>query len=228
MKFPSTEQELDDAKNLWRQRFKFPCAIGAIDCTLIPIKKPSVHGDEYVCRKNYPAFNIQATCDANGMFTSVDCSWAGSVHDARIWRNSEVQTIMNENASGAILLGDEGYPITPWLMTVYRNPLTDAEKSYNKLHKIERSLIERNFGQLKQRFPILYNKIRVSTEFVPLLITACFILHNVAKFLNDPNFDDETPADEFDDGLAVAIDEGNLCRRGKARRNQIATVIAGF
>lgn len=116
---------------MWRNKFKFPFAIGALDCTLIPIKKPRARGDEYVCRKNYPALNVQATCDANSMFTSVDCSWAGFVHDARIRRNSNVQQILNANKCGALLLGDEGYPLTPWLMTIYRNPTTEAELSYN-------------------------------------------------------------------------------------------------
>ena len=58
--------------------------------------------------------------------TSVDCSWAGSVHDARIWRNSPVQGALSANQTGALLVGDEGYPLTPWLLTIYRNPETDA------------------------------------------------------------------------------------------------------
>lgn len=135
--FPSTEAEFNEAKRLWSRRYKFPCAIGAVDCSLFPIKKPSIQGDEYVCRKNVPALNVQATCDANEMFTSIDCTWAGSVHDARIWRNSGVQRLLYGNAAGALLLADEAYPLTPWTMTIYRNPGTPEQRAYNALQEGE-------------------------------------------------------------------------------------------
>lgn len=225
--FPSNEEEFEAAQQLWKHNFKFPCAIGALDCTLIPIKKPSHHGDEYICRKNFASLNVQATCDGNNMFTSVDCSWAGSVHDARIWRNSAIQQVLNGNASGALLLGDEAYPLTPWLMKTYKNPTNDNERAFNRLIKKERCIIERMFGQLKQRFPILQNKIRIATERIPLVITACFILHNVAKFLNDPDFECEAPLQENEQEEDLNED-GSLLRRGQARRNQIAITIAGL
>lgn len=228
--FPSNEAEFDEAKRLWRRKYNFPCAIGAIDCSLFAIKKPSIHGDEYVCRKNYPAINSQATCNANEMFTSFDCSWAGSVHDARIWRNSQVQRTLNENAIGALLLADEAYPLTPWTMTIFRNPVSHEQKAYNALHKKERVIIERMFGQLKRRFPILANTIRVSTQRIPQLISACIVLFNVSKFLNDPEFDgdgDEGEAGDQDNQMENEDQNNTVYRRGAARRNQIAIAIAG-
>lgn len=225
--FPSTDQQFEEAKQIWRNNFKFPCAIGALDGTLVKIDKPRLHGDEYVCRKGYAAFNVQATCDGNGIFTSVDCSWAGSVHDARIWRNSNIQKTLNANTCGALLLADEGYPLTPWLMTIFRNPTTEREQSYNELHKKERSLIERSFGQLKKRFPILHSQIRVATERVPSIVLACFILNNVAKHLKDPDYGEDLDDTEEEAENDHTIDN-TLRRRGVARRNQIATTIAGL
>lgn len=225
IKFPSTDQEFDEAKAIWNAKYKFPHAIGALDGTLIPIIKPKHHGDEYVCRKGYAAFNVQATCNGASKFTSVDCSWAGTVHDARVWRNSIVCRKITENNRGALLLADEGYPLTPWLMVLYRNPTTTVEQAYNQLHKKERCLIERLFGQLKRRFPMLQNTIRVATQRVPSFIIACFVLHNVAKTLNDQDFEgeDETVEEPCNSEEYV---EANLLRRGKLRRNQIANAIA--
>lgn len=229
--FPSTEAELEDEKQVWRRKYKFPCAIGAIDCSLFAIKKPSVHGDEYICRKNFPAFNAQATCNANEMFTSFDCSWAGSVHDARIWRTSEIQRTLNENAAGALLLADEGYPLTPWTMTIYKNPNTRQQLAYSALHKRERVLIERMFGELKRRFHVLANTIRVKTARIPKLISACIVLFNVGKFLNDPEFDEEeneNEEEEEDHPMQNVPRNNTLRRQGEARRDQIAATIAGL
>lgn len=157
-----------------------------------------MRGDDYICRKNFPALNVQATCDGNEMFSSVDSSWAGSVHDARVWRTSKIQRQLYGNAAGALLLCDQAYPLTPWTMTPYAKP-NIHQTAYNRLHKRERVIIERIFGQLKRRFPILGSIIRVATERVPKLITACMILHNIGKFLNEPQFDGD---DELEDDEA--------------------------
>nr|CAH7720254.1 unnamed protein product [Callosobruchus chinensis] len=84
IKFPSTPANVTEAKRRWQRKCTFPCAVGVIDCTPIKIKKPSLHGDEYINRKGYHSNNVQATCNADEWFTSVDASWPGSVHDSRI------------------------------------------------------------------------------------------------------------------------------------------------
>lgn len=104
---------------------------------------------------------------------------------------------MVENSANALLLADKGYAISPWLMTPYENPVSQAQKRYNKLHTKERVTIERCFGQVKRRFPFLQQKVRVQHERIPTLILCCFILHNVAKHVQDPDFD---PIAETNDG----------------------------
>jgi hypothetical protein len=92
---------------------------------------------------------------------------------------------MEQSRGDALLLGDQGYPITPWLRTPFMNAVTPQERTYNRFHASERVIIERCFGQLKRRFPILHYKVRLSLEKVPAVIVACFMLHNVAKYLDD-------------------------------------------
>nr|CAH7769683.1 unnamed protein product [Callosobruchus chinensis] len=84
IKFPSTSTDVTEAKRRWQRKYTFPCAVGVIDCTHIKIKKPPLHGDEYINRKAYHSINVQATYNAYEWFTSVDASWPGSVHDSRI------------------------------------------------------------------------------------------------------------------------------------------------
>lgn len=212
---------MNEAKNKWQLNKSIPNAVGALDCTHIQ------HGDEFVNRKGLKSFNVQATCDANYIFTSIDCFWPGSVHDSRIWRNSSVKEVMCENPAGALLLADDGYGIAPWLMTPYRQPATPQQRLYNETHAKERVVIECSFGQVKRRFPILQSKIRMKTSRVPSMILACFILHNVAKRLNDEDFQfDEGSQDDVNDPPreCTANDER---ARGAQRRDAIATYLSG-
>lgn len=165
--FPATAAEVNEAKVLWQRHFRLPNVIGALDCTHVKITKPKLHGDEYINRKGHVTINVQGTCDALERFTSVGAEWPGSVHDARIWRRSPVRGIMSRFDGGACLLGDSGYGISPWLITPFKPPANAAERNFNLCHSRERVIIERCFGQLKKRFPILGNCVRVSLKKVP-------------------------------------------------------------
>ncbi|XP_058817968.1 putative nuclease HARBI1 isoform X2 [Topomyia yanbarensis] len=225
IQFPSTEEQFRKAKNAWSRRGKIPNAIGAIDCTHVHIVRPHNHPDEFINRKGFASFNVQATCDANDIFTSIDCSWPGSVHDSRIWKNSDIHRIMFENTAGALLLGDEGYAIAPWIMTPYRNPDTQVRMHYNKIFCRERVVIERVFGQVKRRFPFLQNAVRMATYRVPSMILACFVLHNVAKHLKDEDF----YSDEDNNNEASVTDTneiGDVKIRGRNRRDAIAVYLS--
>ena len=48
-----------------------PNVLGAIDGTLIPIKRPEIYEHLYVCRQGYHAINVQAVCDSRLEFTDV-------------------------------------------------------------------------------------------------------------------------------------------------------------
>lgn len=225
IRFPTTENSIMEAKQLWQTRFRFPTAIGVIDCTHVGIEKPGLHGDEYINRKGKSTLNVQATCDAKGMFTSVDVSWPGSVHDSRIWRNSSVRHAMSRKEN-TILLGDEGYGIEPWLMTPFHNPNNDVQISYNNLLKRERVIIEQCFGQLKRRFPILKYVCRVKLDSVPNIVIACFILHNIAKVLADADFQEGGEGDYGNDHPVLEnLDDLNVRARGQQVRQHLAEIV---
>lgn len=229
IKFPTSTEDMEIEKAKWQSKYTFPNAIGVIDCTHIPIVKPSVHGDEYLNRKRFTSVNVQATCDALDMFTSVDATWPGSVHDARIWRNSDIYPIMERNTASALLLGDSGYGIAPWLMTPFSPPANQIETEFNRCFTRERVTIERCFGQVKQRFPMLQHKIRIKLEKVPSFILCCFILHNVAKKLNDPDFDLEEQVNrennQIDGNELVVQGDAALRRQGQLKRTELAGII---
>lgn len=113
-----------------------------MDCTHVRIEKPGLHGDEYINRKSFVSVNIQVTCNAREIFTSVDVNLPGSVHDSRVWKNcltrQKLSTLKN-----CVLIADSGYGIEPWLMTPYNHPTDDKHIMYNQLLKTERVIIER-------------------------------------------------------------------------------------
>ncbi|XP_062537849.1 putative nuclease HARBI1 [Armigeres subalbatus] len=181
--FPSLPTELEHAKKMWQSKYKFPSAIGAIDCTHVLIKRPG--------------------------------------------KKTNIFNILQDNASGGLLLADEAYPLTPWMMTPYRDPTTSSQKVYNAFHKRERVIIERVFGQVKQRFPLLQSKVRVKTERIPRMIAACFVLHNVAKHFNDKDF---YPEETITYCIAVprpTVTNSSLLQRGLKRRDAIASFLRG-
>ncbi len=219
--FPTSVEEIQNAKNLWQENKNIPSTVGAIDCTHVPVEKPAgAFGDEYVNRKGFASIIVQATCNAKCEFTSLDVSWPGSVHDSRVLRNSTIFRHLQDTRSSIILLGDEGYPLHPFLMTPFKTPRDDKERFYNKTHAKERVVIEKVFGQLKRRFPMLKYGVRLmSLKFVPADAICCAVLHNISKHLNepDPNDEEETFEEEIHE---LHLDEDlNGEIQGQIRRN---------
>lgn len=226
IKFPSSLDAMEEARIKWSNRFEIPTVIGALDCTHIQIKKPPEFGDDFINRKGFSSINVQVTCDANEVITSVDAQWPGSVHDSRIWRQSSIYENMTRFRGNFCLLGDSGYGIAPWLVTPFKNPQNRNEQLFNITHSKERVIIERVFGQLKQRFPILGHKVKTSLSKVPKIIVCCAVLHNISKHLRD-EFEfalDEMDNPELDLEHPDVCDEtenNNIRQRGTEKRQAI-------
>lgn len=228
VKFPSTPAELNEAREEWSIKYGFPTAIGAVDCTHVEIYKPRVFKDEYVNRKGKFTLNVQMTCNASEIITSVDAGWPGSVHDSRIWRRSGIQNILKEFNGAYCLLGDSGYPISPWLMTPFKPAEGAQEKHYNTVHARQRVIIERVFGQIKQRFPILQNRIRLDLEKIPKVIACCAALHNISKHLHDGWAYEDHRDEDADEGPRQedAANEQNTRQLGQEKRDNILQILA--
>jgi len=221
--------QLQTAKRDWQKKFAIPCVIGALDCTHIRITKPSVNGDDSVNRKQYPSINVQATCDALERFTSVNAKWPGSVHDSRIWKNS-LECGFMQTTSDCILIADSGYGIAPWLITPYENPQEPVETHFNNIYAKDRVIIERCFGQVKRRFPTLQYKVRAKLESVSTIIVCCFVLHNVAKYLSDPEdfpeeCDFEDPEESNEASINIELGTARIRNLGQLRRKELAEIV---
>ena len=91
IKYHVTQEEVQSAVDNFLQKFSFPQVIGCIDRTHKPIQQPNENAHDYFSYKLKYTINCQGFCNHNGKFINVEIKWPGSVHDARVFANSEVQ-----------------------------------------------------------------------------------------------------------------------------------------
>ena len=164
IKLPSNDEEvkaMGEGFALLAGHPAFAKAAGAIDGSHIRIKCPGgPDGQDYVNRKWYPSMVLQAVCDHQGRFIDTFVGFPGSVHDARILRNSLIYLAGNYPPPGYFILGDGGYPCLTQpmaLITPYKRPLKGmAEQRFNTHHSRARSIVERAFGMMKTHFRCIF------------------------------------------------------------------------
>lgn len=124
MPLPKTENEVwGSAANFYKQHGFSQC-IGAVDGTHIAIRKPEENGTDYINRKGFFSFNVQACVDYKYCFFDLVIKWPGSVHDARVFGNSKINEkfrngtiprcpkiiVEGEKPVQLCILGDPAYP----------------------------------------------------------------------------------------------------------------------
>nr|CAI5829974.1 unnamed protein product [Callosobruchus analis]CAI5854073.1 unnamed protein product [Callosobruchus analis] len=178
----------------------FPEVCGAVDGTLLTIDAPRINEPAYVDRHGKHSINCMAVCGPDLTFYYVSVNWPGSVHDARVLRNSSLFRRM-ENGwrphPNGVILGDSAYPLKEWLIPpTYEDPLNQAQNNFNRAHKRTRRLIENAFGILKEKFPCL-NHLRVDPVFSANIFKCCTTLCNISK--NGHEAEDVAVQDDEDD-----------------------------
>lgn len=148
-------------------------------------------------------------------FTNIYCGKPGSLHDARVLRRSLLyDTTQNDMENifpnGTCIIGDSAYPSLPWLVPPFRDNghLTAQQSEFNFLHSSTRIVVERAFGYLKERFRRLKFLELLDIEFIPKLITAVCIMHNIVIKANEENeFFDNDINDFLEDNDAIDNNE---------------------
>ncbi|XP_076911140.1 uncharacterized protein LOC143569014 [Bidens hawaiensis] len=153
----------------------FPGAIGALDETLIHAVVPA----------DQPRYRVRGR------------GWEDIAHDSRV-----LKEVAFNPSSGfpfpppdKYYLCDAAYTNTCGFITPYRNTrywLTDfrrqrvltKEERFNHAHAQLRNVIERTYGVLKARFPILNRMAPFSFPIQRDIVIACFVVHNFIRKCN--------------------------------------------
>ncbi|XP_052622280.1 uncharacterized protein LOC128127662 [Lactuca sativa] len=224
-----------------RLRRVFKGAVGALDDTLIHVVVPAKKQDLYRSRGKGDCYqNVLAKCDFNIIFTFVVTGWEGVAHDSRILSEAvaDPQASFPFPPPDKYYLCDAAYAHTRGFMAPYRNvrywfgdfrqrrALTNKEK-FNHGHAKLRNVIERAFGVLKARFPILKRMAPFPFVTQRNIAMACFALHNYIRKegLSDEYFAryDEPNVPFRNNNVAIDDDEDGIPTHGTAADGEYMT-----
>jgi hypothetical protein len=184
---PRTQQEINSVKSGFFSLARFPHCVGAIDCTHVKIQ--SLGGDDaeiFRNRKGFFSINVQAVCDSSLLFRNIVARWPGSSHDAHIFNSSQIKRDMQNNMfDNGVLVGDNGYSCTNYLIPPLDNVSTQEEQLFQEAQIRTRNPIERAFGVWKRRFPVLSMGIRLRQDRIESVIVATAILNNICTQANE-------------------------------------------
>ena len=197
---------LEEKANFFRDRWGVPQCVGAIDGSHIPIIAPEEYPGDYFNRKGWHSIILQGVVDGKGLFWDVCVGYAGSVHDARVLKQSELwerlgdgQILGTNKATisgldvGHFLIGDPAYPLQKWLMKPFADTgrLTPEQHKFNYSVSRARSVVETAFGRLKGRWRCLMKRNDCKVEMVKKMVLTCCVLHNICEEYGD-RFSEDT------------------------------------
>ncbi|KAK2640664.1 hypothetical protein Ddye_028459, partial [Dipteronia dyeriana] len=141
----------------------FKDCVGAIDGTHVRVKVSRDDAPRYRGRKGYPTLNVLATCSFDLKFTYILRGWEGTASDSRIIKNALTRKDNLIIPNGKYYLVDAGYMLRSGLIAPYRGVHYHLKEYSSHPPQNSRELfnmslcnaIERVFGVLKKRFPII-------------------------------------------------------------------------
>lgn len=182
--------------DLWN----LPNCIGAIDGKHIRVKCFKNTGSRNINYKGFFSIVLMAVADANGMFTLIDVGDLGRNSDGAVFRHSSIGQLLkqgklnvpnptcfpggvNHGALPYYLVGDEAFPLLPYLMRPFpKRVLNDAKRIFNFRLSRGRKSVECAFGMLTSKFRVFEGPIACSEDCAVAIVKTACVLHNFIRF----------------------------------------------
>ncbi|ERN17947.1 hypothetical protein AMTR_s00046p00064910 [Amborella trichopoda] len=185
-----------------------PHCCGAIDSTRFklltksnsPIRSSADKdvGSEIEEEEEEDSVVAQIVVDSWSRILSIITGFHGDKGDARVLRSSTLYKDVEEGKLMNLpprylkgvpipqyLVGDNGYPLLPWLMIPYTEPVASScEEDFNAIHELMRRPALRTLASLRN-WGILARPIDEEFKMGVACIGACAILHNVLLMRED-------------------------------------------
>ncbi|XP_041379131.1 protein ALP1-like [Gigantopelta aegis] len=195
---PPTEDQWFQIAHRFGDLWDYPFAVGAIGGKHIALENPSNSRSMYYCYKGFPSIVLMALGDADSCFILLDCGQYGRISDAGVYKTSHILKLLEqgklniptaafnvdstERTIPFMIVGDEAFPLKPYLMKPYAARTLDQEKRiYNCQHSRARRTVECAFGILAKKFEIFQRPMRVQPDQAILLTNAAAVLHNFIR-----------------------------------------------
>ena len=171
--------------------------------------------------------NVLGACNFDLNLIMALAGWESSAHDSRVLNDAVRIRRILPLFENWFYLGDAGYGLTRWCLTPFgdvryhlnewnaaaaANVLRLNEKElYNMRHSSLRNVIERTYGIVKARFPILRDMpsgYSLNTQ-ISLVLTS-FLIHNFIRINQDDDDNLNDIHDNMNEGFNGGIDgDGN-------------------
>ena len=201
---PQSAEEWTVIGSEFEKDWNCPNCLGAVDGKHVMIECPQNAGSATFNYKNFHSIVLMGICDANYCFSFVDIGSYGGDNDATILARSiigrsfnDVPTILgipsatNYNGKNLpyVLLGDDIFPLKPWLLKPYPGRhLDESRRVFNYRLSRVRCTIENAFGVLSARWRVFRRPIRAKVDLVDKIVKACICLHNYLRITENARY----------------------------------------
>lgn len=194
-----TAEDLKKIASEFHEKWNFPNCVGALDGKHIRIKRPSKSNIMYRNYKGFYSINLLSVTDANYKYVFVDVGGYGKDSDGGVFSASKLNKYLESNSiefpaethlpnsnikAPYIFIGDEGFPLRPYLMRPFprRQLVAGGEKDvFNYRLARARMVVECSYGSINSKFHVLSVPIETEVSNTVKIVKAITLLHNIIR-----------------------------------------------
>ena len=178
-------------------RWQFPNAWGAVDGKHVHLLHPPNSGSEFYNYKGFHSIVLMAIVGYDYKFLYVNVGCQGSISGRGVFKNTDLHLALETKQLGLpdpkplpycidcsnidpvpfILVGDEAFPLSKYLMKPYAQRNLDDER---RIYNYRMSVTENAFGILVNRFRLWVGRCNLSPDKASILLLASLVLHNMS------------------------------------------------